>query len=133
MKLATLLILILMGFIAFFYPISAEVAGDKYTCDTCHNHANIYERHLEGGKYCSQCHGEIHALHSFSCEVCHVKKPLTILCHSAPSDAQILTIPTGKNAVCENCHINIVETHKGDCQSCHIDNINEIHIKANRR
>jgi hypothetical protein len=128
-----LFILIIVG-LAIFYPMSVRGEVQKsYTCDTCHSHAGIYKSHLDGGKYCQKCHGEIHQIHSFSCEACHSKKPLTILCHSAPSDARILTPPPEKNAVCENCHINIVEVHQGDCQKCHTESVNEIHAKANWR
>ncbi|MEM4747162.1 MAG: hypothetical protein QXW74_01405 [Archaeoglobaceae archaeon] len=125
--------LLLLSLPFLFYPINAGNATKSYTCDVCHSHANVYKSHLEGGKYCSKCHGEVHQIHSFSCESCHVKKPLTILCHSAPSDAVILTTPVGKNSVCENCHINLVEIHKGDCQICHVEDINKIHIKAKWR
>ncbi|MEM0203408.1 MAG: hypothetical protein QXO16_06140 [Archaeoglobaceae archaeon] len=133
MRKAVKIIPIVVGLLLFFSPISAENNTTTYSCDTCHKHANLYSSHLEGGKYCARCHGEIHEIHDFSCETCHVKKPLTILCHAAPSDAQILTPPPEKNAVCENCHINIVEVHNGDCQSCHVEDINKIHAKANLR
>ncbi|WP_448579696.1 hypothetical protein [Thermosphaera sp.] len=124
--------LVILVSLAMVYPMS--VKGERsYTCDTCHSHAGIYSSHLEGGKYCSRCHGEIHEIHSMSCEVCHLKKPLTILCHSAPSDARILTSPPEKYSVCENCHINIVEVHQGNCQMCHLEDVNKIHANANRR
>lgn len=121
-----------LGLFLFLYPIGAE-KSTNYSCDTCHRHPSLYSTHLEGGKYCSKCHGEIHEIHNLGCEACHVKKPLTILCHAAPADAQIPTAPPGKIAVCENCHVNIVETHNGDCQICHTEDVNKIHAKANWR
>ena len=124
-----LVFLLLVASLAFLIPSNA--GQSDYSCDTCHKHAGIYKDHVEGGKYCSQCHGDIHTIHNLSCEYCHAKSPFTFLCHSAPSDATIPTIPAGKNAVCENCHANIVTEHKGDCRKCHTENINEIHSEAN--
>ncbi len=123
------LILVISASLAFLIPGNA--GQSDYSCDTCHQHSNIYTSHVEGGKYCSQCHGDIHVIHELSCESCHAENPFTFLCHSAPSDAKIPTVPTGKYVVCENCHGNIVEEHKGDCQRCHTEDVNEIHSKAN--
>ncbi len=113
----------------FFIPTNA--GQSDYTCDTCHQHADLYKSHVEGGKYCSQCHGDVHETHKLSCETCHEENPFTILCHSAPSDVKIPTVPAGKHAVCENCHMNIVSVHGGNCQTCHTEDVNEIHKEAN--
>ena len=123
------ILLLAISCLALLIPSNAEQSD--YTCDTCHSHSSLYSSHVEGGKYCSECHGEIHSIHKLDCSVCHQEEPFTALCHSAPSDAKIPTVPAGKSAVCENCHVNLVEIHNGDCQRCHTEDINEIHAKAN--
>ncbi|MCS7121730.1 MAG: hypothetical protein NZ895_03910 [Archaeoglobaceae archaeon] len=99
-----------------------------YTCDTCHSHAKVYKKHLEGEKYCYNCHEDVHVIHKFNCESCHEVKPFVLLCHSAPSNAKI---PVGKYSPCGYCHENLVETHKGNCQACHREDVNKIHWRAN--
>ncbi len=126
-------ILFLVSLVIAIPSLMPSNAGQsEYTCDTCHSHASLYTSHVEGGKYCSECHGGIHTIHkSVDCATCHAENPFTALCHSAPSDAKIPTVPPGKYSVCENCHQNLVEIHNGDCQRCHTEDINEIHEKAN--
>jgi len=127
MKKAVILLIIVSA--VFLFPTNAEQSD--YSCDSCHVHSNIYTSHVEGGKYCSECHGDIHQMHNLSCETCHASNPFTALCHGSSGDITIPTIPKGKYSVCENCHNNLVTIHKGDCQRCHTEDVNEIHKHAN--
>jgi hypothetical protein len=121
--------LILLASVAFLIPINAEKS--EYSCDTCHEHSKAYTSHVEGGKYCSECHGDIHTTHELECEVCHASNPFAALCHGSPGDLQVPAALEGMSSVCENCHVNLVTIHEGDCQRCHTEDINEIHSKAN--
>ncbi len=125
-----IVLLLIASIIAVAMPSTAS--QNTYTCETCHRHANLYTSHLEGGKYCTQCHGGIHIIHkNLDCKYCHGESPFTFLCHSAPSDVKIPTTPPGKKIVCMRCHTDIIAAHKGNCQLCHNENVNKIHEEAN--
>jgi hypothetical protein len=112
-------------------------------CELCHVNPQDIIPHVNGGKYCINCHGsQVHNIHigpgtvGLSCETCHGFPP---------------TIPTvekgqgpGHYIICENCHAsppdslkpslgNLIVIHlsRGKyCTNCHGTDISAIHMKA---
>ena len=124
-----LLIFIPLLFTFPIFTINAEKSLDfNLTCTECHKNANKYIKHVNGDKYCEECHGnEVHPIHSIDCKECHQTDPLTAFCHGSPPDT---AISVSNDLICAACHsTNIIESHPIDCQHCH-QNINEIHRGA---
>lgn len=109
-------------------------------CELCHTNANEIDQHVNGGRFCINCHGsQVHNIHigqgtiGLNCDTCHGFPP---------------TIPSveegegpGHYAVCENCHAappNALEPSFGHlitvhlsrgkyCTNCHGTDIGVIH------
>ena len=112
-------------------------------CELCHTNPQNFTPHVNGGKYCINCHGsQVHYIHigqgtvNLDCQTCHGFPP---------------TIPTiqkgegpGHYIVCENCHAappdnlkpsygNLIVVHlsRGKyCTNCHGTDIGKIHAAA---
>jgi len=132
MRKLLLLIFIPILFILPIFTINAEKSLDfNLNCTDCHANAEKYVDHVNGEKYCEECHGnDVHPIHSIDCKECHQTDPLTAFCHGSPPDTVIPTSNVSNDLICTACHsTNIIETHPIDCQYCH-QNINEIHREA---
>jgi hypothetical protein len=112
-------------------------------CELCHVKPEELKPHVQGGKYCINCHGsQVHNIHigpgtvGLNCDTCHGFPP---------------TIPTvekgegpGHYIICENCHApppdslkpslgNLIVIHLSRskyCTNCHGTDISAIHMKA---
>ncbi len=112
-------------------------------CELCHTNPQDLNPHVNGGKFCINCHGsQVHNIHigpgtvNLQCESCHGFPPKipTIEAGAGP----------GHYAVCENCHApppdslkpslgNLIVVHlsRGKyCTNCHGTDIGEIHAAA---
>jgi hypothetical protein len=115
-------------------------------CELCHINPQDLPPHLNGGKYCVNCHGnQVHTIHigpgtvNLQCQTCHGNPP---------------TVPTvkkgtgpGSYSVCEQCHApppdslkpsngNLIVIHlsRGKyCTNCHGTDIGAIHAAAMQR
>ncbi len=112
-------------------------------CEICHVNPQDIKPHVNGGKYCINCHGsQVHNIHigpgtvGLSCETCHGFPP------------KIPTVEKGEGPghyiICENCHAappdslkpslgNLIVIHLSRnkyCTNCHGTDISSIHMKA---
>ncbi|PWB52529.1 MAG: hypothetical protein C3F06_08220 [Candidatus Methanoperedenaceae archaeon] len=103
-------------------------------CRICHKNPETLFKHINGGNYCSACHGlQVHDLHNKEngpdCMTCHIdngkipgKLPgHTIVCDSchgypdalSPSFGNLITIHVARGHPCDTCHIqDIASLHK---------------------
>jgi hypothetical protein len=126
-------------------PLSSfSQSKEGIQCENCHmNPTREYvpqaisvRGHVEGGKYCNNCHGsKVHDIHigqgtiNLDCKTCHGIPP---------------TIPKAEegHVVCENCHGypnplepsygNLVDIHLSRgiyCINCHTEGFLNIHLK----
>jgi len=111
-------------------------------CELCHVKPEELKSHVNGGKYCINCHGsQVHNIHigqgtvGLNCDTCHL-------------DFKVPTVEKGEGPghyiVCENCHAappnslepsfgNLVIIHLSRnkyCTNCHGNDISAIHMKA---
>ena len=122
-------------------PTKTAKPSPTVNCELCHTKATEYPPHVEGGKYCTKCHGtDPHKIHcgpgtiNLKCEVCH-------------GSVTNLTIPKPMfkgQSVCVNCHspkdptkpcTNLVEVHLGrglPCTVCHTQPLSVIHKAADQ-
>jgi hypothetical protein len=116
---------------------------ESIKCEICHTNPQNLTPHVNGGKYCINCHGsQVHNIHTgagtvnLDCQTCHGFPP------------KIPTVQKGEGPghyiVCENCHAappnnlmpsygNLVVIHlsRGKyCTNCHGNDIGTIHATA---
>ncbi len=112
-------------------------------CELCHIKPEELKPHVNGGKYCINCHGsQVHNIHigpgtvGLNCDTCHGSPP------------KIPTIEKGEGPghyiICEKCHAappnslepslgNLIVVHLSRnkyCTNCHGTDISAIHMKA---
>lgn len=121
--------------------ISTQIpTAESIKCELCHKNPQNLTQHVNGGKYCINCHGTlVHNIHMGAGTV----RLDCLTCHGFPP-----TIPTVKKAeipghyiACENCHAappNILSPSYGNllvihlsrgkyCINCHGTIIGAIH------
>lgn len=112
-------------------------------CELCHTNANQIDQHINGGRYCVNCHGsQVHNIHigpgtvGLNCDSCHGFPPVIPQVEEGEGP--------GHYIVCENCHAappNSLEPSNGDlivvhlsrgkyCTNCHGTDIASIHQSA---
>lgn len=110
-------------------------------CELCHKKSQEIKQHLEGGKFCIDCHGgSVHNIHvglgtiDIGCNSCH----------GFPPDLPVMLQGTGPGSysICESCHAappnsykpsfgNLVSIHfsRGKhCVHCHGTDIGATHF-----
>jgi len=117
--------------------------AETIKCELCHQTPEKLNPHVNGGKFCMNCHGtQVHNIHvgagtvNLDCETCHVFPP------------KIPTVEKGEGpghySVCEQCHAappdslkpsngNLIVVHlsRGKyCTNCHGTDVGEIHAAA---
>lgn len=127
-------------------PISAETAApaklETIKCELCHKESQNLKPHINGGKFCINCHGsQVHNIHigtgtvDLKCDTCH----------GLPPNIRVPQVEKGEGpghySVCENCHAappDSLKPSNGDivvihlsrskyCTNCHGTDIGAIH------
>jgi hypothetical protein len=120
----------------------APARVETIKCDLCHKDAQNLNPHINGGKFCVNCHGsQVHSIHigpgtvSLACDSCHES-------NVRPNIPQVQKGEgPGHYSVCENCHaappdslkpsngdLIIIHLSRGkSCTNCHGTDIGAIH------
>jgi len=103
-----------------------QVQAGTVKCELCHTNPDKYTPHMEGGKYCYNCHGsKVHEIHlgkgtiNLDCKTCHGVPPkvpkaqeghvVCEVCHGfpnplEPSNGNLIKIHLSRGKYCTNCH-----------------------------
>jgi hypothetical protein len=112
-------------------------------CELCHTNPQDLSLHVNGGKFCVNCHGtQVHSIHigtgtvDLDCDTCHGSPPKIPVVEKGEGP--------GHYSVCEQCHAappdnlkpsfgNLVTIHLSRakyCTNCHGTDIGVIHAAA---
>lgn len=130
------------GTVAAATPRVEPPKMETIKCELCHVKPEEIKPHVNGGKYCINCHGsQVHNIHigqgtiGLQCDTCHGFPP------------KIPTVEKGEGPghyiVCENCHAappnslqpsvgNLIVVHLSRnkyCTNCHGTDVGSIHMK----
>lgn len=118
----------------FLLPLFEAIPEQTVDCGICHMRPENLTGHINGGNYCSACHGtDLHELHKkrLECSRCHGSSAaipgkleghtaICDTCHGypdpmAPSFGNLMTIHTARGRTCDICHIQDIQSlHKID-------------------
>lgn len=119
-------------------PEFEAIPEQAIDCKVCHKNPETLFKHINGGSYCSECHGlDLHILHETE------KGPECKTCHG--DNGKIPERLPGHSIVCDSCHgypdalspgygnlitIHVARGHR--CDTCHIQDIESLHKVESR-